>query len=237
MECADGDIRTRLHLLGQLELAWKLRSLHHIATGLYQLHGQTIAHQDVKPSNILVFDGTTSKIADLGCASIRGRDCPRDDRAFAGDPAYAPIEALYGYRDPEWSVRRQGCDLWHLGSMVVFLFTGLTMNSLVLEELPGNLRPNNWTGTFVEGLPYVVDAFDRAVDTLGRHVVDCKLRDALQEIVRQLCSPDPNLRGHPLTRGQLGNPFSLERYVSWFDLLARRAEIGIFGQHQRTNVS
>lgn len=230
LECADGDIRARLHLLGRLELAWKLRSLHHIATGLHQLHGQHIAHQDVKPSNVLVFDGRVSKIGDLGSASIRGRDCPRDGRAFAGDPAYAPVEALYGYRDPEWTVRRQGCDLWHLGSMAVFLFTGSTMNGLILGELPASLRPDNWTGTFADVLPYVVDAFGRGVDTLGHHVTDLRLRSDLQEIVRQLCSPDPKLRGHPLTRAQAGDRFSLERYVSWFNLLARRAEIGILGR-------
>ena len=68
-EDADCDLRVRLHLLGRLEIAWKLRSLHHVATGLNQLHGQQIVHQDVKPSNILVFNEKNSKIADLGSAS------------------------------------------------------------------------------------------------------------------------------------------------------------------------
>ena len=44
-EDADCDLRVRLHLLGSVEVAWKLRSLHHISTGLLQLHGQKIAHQ------------------------------------------------------------------------------------------------------------------------------------------------------------------------------------------------
>lgn len=236
-EDADCDLRARLHLLGRLEVAWKLRSLHHIATGLYQLHRQQIAHQDVKPSNVLVFDGKTSKIADLGCASVRGSGGPRDDRPCAGDPAYAPIEALYGYFDPEWTVRRQGCDLWHLGSMVVFLFTGLTMNSLILEEIPDTLRPRVWTGTYADVLPYITDAFGRVLDTLGKHVGDDKLRKDLQDAVRQLCNPDPKSRGHPSNKAQRSNLFSLERYVSWFDLLARRAELGIFGKLQRANVS
>jgi serine/threonine protein kinase len=229
-EDADGDIRGRLHLLGLLEVAWKLRSLHHIATGLHQLHGQRIAHQDIKPSNVLVFDGKGSKIADLGSASVSGRGGPRDDRTFAGDPDYAPIEALYGYMDPEWMVRRQGCDLWHLGSMAVFLFTGRSMNSLILEELPDHLWPRDWTGTFVDVMPYVADAFGRVLDTLGKHVGNGELRDDLRDIVSQLCNPEPRERGHHLNSGFGGNPYSLERYVSWFDLLARRAEIGIFGK-------
>ena len=125
MEIAEGDVRTFLSASDKIELAWKLRALHHIATGLHQLHGANIAHQDVKPSNVLVFEATVSKIADLGSASQKGSVCPRDDRAFAGDPAYAPPELLYGHRDPDWTTRRFGCDAYLLGSMVVFMFTGL----------------------------------------------------------------------------------------------------------------
>jgi serine/threonine protein kinase len=229
-ECAECDLRIRLHLLGDLELAWKLRSLHHIATGLSQLHGQQVAHQDVKPSNVLVFDGKTLKIADLGSASVRGSGGPRDHWPFAGDPAYAPIEALYGYLDPEWTVRRQGCDLWHLGSMAVFLFTGATMNSLILQEIPNPMRPKAWTGSFADAIPYVTDAFGRVLDTFGSHVTDQRLRGDLVDIVRHLCDPDPKRRGHPVNVAQGGNPFAVERYVSWFDLLARRAELGLFGK-------
>ena len=184
--------------------------------------------RDVKPSNVLVFDGKTSKIGDLGSASVLGRGGPRDHYPYAGDPAHAPIEALYGYFDPEWTVRRQGCDLWHLGSMVVFLFTGSTMNSLILGELPDSLRPRAWTGTFTDVLPYVTDAFGRALDTLGKHVGDDKLRNELQDIVRQLCLPDSKSRGHPLNRALGSNLFSLERYVSWFNRLAMQAELGVF---------
>jgi len=35
-----------------LELTWIFRTLHNIATGLKQLHGQEIAHQDLKPSSL-----------------------------------------------------------------------------------------------------------------------------------------------------------------------------------------
>jgi len=227
-EDADCDLRVRLHLLGRLELAWKLRSLHHIATALSQLHGHQIAHQDLKPSNVLVFDQNTSKIADLGSASVRGSGGPRDDRRCAGDPIYAPIEALYAYFDPEWTIRRQGCDLWQLGSMVVFLFTGLTMNSLIVKEIPDTMRPQVWTGTFENVLPYVTDGFGRVLDILGEHVDEDNLRKELQDIVRQLCNPNPKLRGHPLDLAQGSNPLSLQRYVSRFDLLARRAELGLF---------
>src|SRR5437016_4919145 len=53
-ELADGDVRSFLGTAARFDTAWVLRTLHHIATGLQQLHGQDIAHQDLKPSNVLV---------------------------------------------------------------------------------------------------------------------------------------------------------------------------------------
>ena len=73
-EPADGDIRRHLALPQRVEIAWILRSLHHIATGLLQLHSSKVAHQDVKPSNVLVFDRKISKVSDLGSASIKETD-------------------------------------------------------------------------------------------------------------------------------------------------------------------
>src|SRR6185437_7605631 len=72
-ELADRDVRLQLSLSSKVDLAWKLRSLHHIATGLMQLHSAGIAHQDLKPSNVLVFEGKTSKVSDLGRAAYQGR--------------------------------------------------------------------------------------------------------------------------------------------------------------------
>ena len=96
LETADCDVRTYLSGMQDVDIAWLLRALHHIATGLMQLHQEGIAHQDAKPSNVLVFNGATSKIADLGCASLKGTASPRDDCAAAGDLRYAPPELLYG---------------------------------------------------------------------------------------------------------------------------------------------
>jgi len=55
-EWADGgDIRSVLNTATNLDVAARLRCMHHVATGLRQLHGSQIAHQDLKPSNVLVF--------------------------------------------------------------------------------------------------------------------------------------------------------------------------------------
>jgi eukaryotic-like serine/threonine-protein kinase len=126
LELADYDVRAHLARLGEIELAWILRSLHHIATGLKQLHSAGIAHQDLKPSNVLIFNQDTSKVADLGRASYLGHTAPHDELSWAGDISYAPPELLYGYVHTDWRTKRFGGDLYLLGSMVVFFFTGLS---------------------------------------------------------------------------------------------------------------
>ena len=226
-EPADGDIRNHLAVVARVDIAWLLRCLHHIATGLYQLHASSVAHQDLKPSNVLVFERTISKVADLGSASIKGIECPRDGVTFAGDSTYAPPELLYGHIDLEWNRRRQACDVYHMGSMVVFLFCGVGMTAMLLKHLPIEYDYRTFNGTYAQALAEVRDAFGRAIQECTANIPGDKLRAALREAISQLCDPDPLLRGHPLNRRGIANQYSLERFVSLFNLLARRAEIGI----------
>jgi serine/threonine protein kinase len=194
---------------------------------LFQLHSASVAHQDLKPSNVLVFEQKLSKVADLGSASVKDTTSPRDGASFAGDRTYAPPELLYGYQDPEWSRRRQACDLYQLGSMVVFFFCGVSMTAMILKNVPPAHLYQVWGGSYGEVLPEVRDAFGLALKEFETNVPGEQLRSALREIVSQLCDPEPLLRGHPLNRKGPGNQYSLERYVASFNLLAQRAEIGI----------
>ena len=226
LELAETDARA-LARVRTLDLALTLRSLHHVATGIAQLHRETIAHQDVKPSNVLAFDGgTLSKLGDLGRAAYEGHSPPHDACTIRGDPAYAPPELLYGHIDPDWKRRHFGCDAYLLGSMVVFFFTGVGSTALLGKELnPAHLW-TRWHDTFSAVLPYVRDAFGRVVDFVkGR--IPKEVRPNIVTSIRELCEPDPALRGHPLNRLGHRDQFSMERYVTLFDLLARRAELGL----------
>jgi eukaryotic-like serine/threonine-protein kinase len=227
-EPADGDVRTHLSLTRDLDTVWILRCLHHTATGLHQLHSAKVAHQDTKPSNVLVFDNETSKVADLGCASIQGTVSPRDQYECAGDMTYAPPEILYHSIDPDWSRRRQAADVFHLGSMVVFFFCGVSMTAKILENMPPDHWYQVWGGTYAQVLAEVRNAFGLALQQFAASVPGERLRDVLRETVSQLCDPDPLQRGHPSSRiGRVSNPYSLERYITLFSLLAQRAAIGI----------
>jgi serine/threonine protein kinase len=227
LEAADCDVRSFLSASAKIDLAWKLRALHHIATGIHQLHSANIAHQDVKPSNVLVFGTRVSKIADLGSASLKGSVCPRDEKDFSGDPAYAPPELLYGHQNADWTARRFGCDAYLLGSMIVFMFTGLSSTSLLLSKTASAHHPKVWKGTYKEVTPYLKDAFGEALGSFEKCLPDEPFRTELKTIVSYLCEPDLALRGHPEARAGHSARLSLERFLSKLDLLARRAELSL----------
>lgn len=89
-EPADGDVRRALDLIGGFDTAWALRICHHAAVALQQLHGAGVAHQDVKPSNLLTFGGESAKLGDLGRSSRSDSLAPHDAFEIRGDPTYAP---------------------------------------------------------------------------------------------------------------------------------------------------
>lgn len=222
-ELADGDVRARMDEVRSFDLAWTLRSLHQVATGLNQLHRAGIAHQDVKPSNILTFGPRDAKICDLGKAAKKGLEPPHEQDVIAGDPSYAPPELLYAEAPAQWHARRMGCDNYHLGSMAMFFFTSVDATGAMFTHLDPSLYPGSWTDSYPAVVPYLRAAFETALVDFGDRVHSA-VRPELVGAVRQLCEPDPNLRGHPRNRIGSGNRYSLERYVALFDRLAARAE-------------
>ena len=227
-EQANGDIRAFLEAARDLDVAWALRSLHHIATGLSQLHRADIAHQDLKPSNVLVFGPDLSKVADLGRASNRSMTGPFDNRQAAGAVMYAPPELLYGQLSPEFNERRLACDVYLLGSMLSFFFCGASMTALLMQRIQKEQRPKllsgAWDGDYTAILPVIQRAFAHALMDFRRSVPQA-LADDLVVLLRELCDPDPKRRGSSRARRRHHpNPFELEYFVSRFNALACRAE-------------
>lgn len=229
LELAEDNLRRMAVLSKRLPMSLALKALHNIANGLRQLHQRQIAHQDMKPSNVLKFDGQQFKVGDLGRASIKGRAAPHDHNHVAGDPAYAPPELLYGQVDREFVVRRIGADIYLLGSLAAFLITGTPMTALIISEVDPNARPKEWRGTYEQVLPQVQLAFARAMDKVAREIqAEAPYREELLLCIKQLCEPDVSKRGHPTTRFIMadgGNVYDLERYLSVLDRLAFKAHI------------
>jgi hypothetical protein len=116
--------------------------------------------------------------------------------------------------------------MYQLGSLAMFMFTGVGTTAALAKEIGPQHLWGNWTGSFPEVLPYVRDAFDRVARSFTSDTPE-EFRGPLSTMFRYLCDPDPSLRGDPKDRR--ANPFSFERFVSRFDLLARRAELSLKG--------
>lgn len=226
-EPATCDARRQLDALAEFDAAWALRVLHHIAIGMGQLHAQRIAHQDVKPSNVLMFGEASSKLGDLGRAEDQAAVSPNAHLQVAGDPKYAPPELLYGEVSSDWSVRRLAPDLYLLGSLVLFFFAGSSTTHALIHKLPDVQRMNFGREPYSQALPFMRDAFDAVVLELEANLGGDR-RERLVAIFRELCDPDPAIRGH--YAGRFGNRYSMQRYISKFDVLAREADSGLIAR-------
>jgi serine/threonine protein kinase len=227
-ERADRDARAHLDLAKRFDAAWRLRSLHNVAVALRQLHSREIAHQDLKPSNVLVF-GNLSKVADLGRASKFGVTAPHDGDPFAGDPQYTPIEVCFGQVDKDWRRHRLGTDLYLFGSLIHFFFVQIGMTAAFELELNAAHDPLTWGDSWAAVLPHVRDAFQRICrdfESIAQESIGADAAE-LTTLVRYLCEPEVALRGHPADRKNTTTQFSLERFISRLNVFAGRAEMGL----------
>jgi serine/threonine protein kinase len=231
-ELADeGDFRKVVATSKEIDHAWRLRILHQVAVALQQLHGVAIAHQDVKPSNVLVFKDVEAKLGDLGRASLRngGTRVAHDELAIAGARLYAPPEQAYGVRAPEWRDRREGCDLYQLGCLICFAFTGTTPTSAYLE-LPKKILAlewgGEWSGTYETVQPQIAASFSAYLESI-HPIFPLWAADDLVTMVGQLCNPDYSKRGAPESRVFATSPLGVDRFITRLDVLAKRATVQV----------
>lgn len=223
LERADDDVRNHLNFSGEVDVAWKLRSLHHICIGLQQLHSAGIQHQDVKPSNVFIFNNDrVSKIGDLGRSLCNDVASPYDGLEFTGDMRYAPPEYFHKFSLPETIQKLLAIDMFLLGSLATFYFTGQNMTSLLIQNLDN--RINIYSINFDEAVAYWDNAFDASLEVVRSHLNGHNETSEIVSQISMLCKPDPRRRGHPTNINQRGSNFVLERFVSKFNQLAIKAE-------------
>ncbi|WP_421736546.1 protein kinase domain-containing protein [Caulobacter sp.] len=224
-EMADGDVRCQMDLSTRFDAVWSMQALRDVCLGLWQVHKEMIAHQDTKPSNVLAYRDKTFKIADFGRSSRKGHPVWHDDREIAGDRTYAPPELLYGHTNADFVARRVGCDLYMLGNLAAFLFSGRNVTAMLFERLGSEHHPSQWTGTYQQVLPYLNFAFTRLLEDLKPVIDETVCADVLR-LIGELCAPDLARRGHPRGIGR-HNQYSLERYVSTLDAASGRARLQV----------
>ncbi len=222
-EMAACDVRVQMDISKACDALWCMRALRDVSLALWQIHRELIAHQDTKPSNVLAYAGPVFKLADFGRSSRRGVPSPFDGFPIAGDRGYAPPELIYGFTHPDFTARRVGCDLHMLGNLAAFLFTGVNITALLLSKLDDQHRPQRWSGSYHEVLPYLQNAFSNVLEDIAP-MIDIRARNDVVSIIRELSNPDLAKRGD-LARVGRPDQYSLERYVSRTDLIAKRLSV------------
>lgn len=242
-EKADGDIRRLLTFSKNLDFASnlnnlnsKLKSLHEVSVGLNQLHKAQVSHQDLKPSNILLF-GKDSKIGDFGRSLCfeKSVDCPYDmgSYKFFGDLTYAPPEYIFCYwytsdRD-EWFYQ---IDNYMLGGLIVYYLTGVSYNALLCSHLAvDDLREYRIGCKFNDVILDLQNAYQIVLVELKEELPPIKFRDKIIDIITYLCHPDPKQRGHKRDINSKGNNFNLERIVSMLAYVQKQVEKEIMSIH------
>lgn len=236
-ELADADARLHVVANDQGSVGWCMRSLHQIATALQQLHSKGIFHQDLKPSNVLVFLGEdSSKLGDLGRAHCSSMEAPHDGFLVPGAWRYAAPELLYRAGMDDRGAQRAASDLYLFGSMIYFF----VMHVPLTPDLIGALRPEhrvamfggaNLGVLFRDVLPFLTDAHADLLRIFKAKLLlllsgDEVLASKATELLSYCTAPDPLLRGHPSARRMVnGSRYGLERFVSGFNLIATALEI------------
>lgn len=222
-EEAKGNVR-ETYLAKDSDFTSKFKVIHHAAIGVSQLHRNGIAHQDIKPSNILVFSDSQHKVADLGRVVDEAGNSPFAHMAFPGDRGYQPIEIQYGITSLDFPTRKL-CDIYMIGSLLYQVLEGVQIKSQVLAEAQ-KIHPEITRMGFSDALPILISAHNSVLERLR---LDCSNilsgihTDLIVEIIDQMCHPDPSVRGIT-KRSQTGQFVSIDRFVGKLANLLRVAK-------------
>ena len=162
-------LQRRLNEQGSLQVAEVLRIGMQAAYGLAAAHSQGLVHRDVKPSNILLADGTERvKLTDFGLARAADDASLTRSGIIAGTPQYMSPEQVRGQNVDQRS------DLFSLGSVLYAMCTG---------------RPPFRAGTSYGVMRQVTDRTPRSV-----REVNSNIPEWLCGIISRLMAKQPDAR-------------------------------------------
>ena len=128
-----------------------------LADGLAAAHASGVVHRDVKPSNVMVRDDGSIKLADFGIASVSGDPQITATGMVIGSPAYMAPEQATGEQVGA------AADVWSLGATLYFAVEGeqpfgksdtLSTLTAVVHEPP---RPTRRAGGLAPVLDRLLD--------------------------------------------------------------------------------
>ena len=232
-EMADKSLRGRINEINKkIDILWNLKCIHQVAVALQEIHKIDIAHLDLKPSNILIFDNKTSKLTDFGRSSLKtSPNKPYYDLngKVEGDRTYSPIERLYGVNDGDWYEIKIGTDFYLLGSFIFQMFTGYGITVAVMENLDPQFNWKIWRGNYNDVYSYIVEAYTNVMEKFEqilKKYMDEKNRQEIINIVNEMCNPNRAKRGDPqIIKRKQKEKYELQRYITRIDRIIQRLEI------------
>lgn len=232
-EMADKSLRSKINEINKkIDILWNLKCIHQVAVALQEIHNIDIAHLDLKPSNVLIFEEKMSKLTDFGRSSLKvSQDRPFYDMngTIEGDMTYSPIERLYGNNDGDWYEIKVGTDFYLLGSFIFQMFTGFGMTVAITNNLDPQFNWRKWRGNYNEVYSYILESYTKVIEKFEEDLkkqVDKKTTQEIIKIVDEMCNPDKSKRGDPeLIRRKQIKKYELHRYITRIDRIIKRLEI------------
>lgn len=185
------------------------------------MHTADIAHQDIKPSNILKFNNGDSKISDLGRVIDNLGMSPFNKYYFAGDQTYAPLEVKYRLPFSDFYDYKL-IDINGVGSLIYQTLTGVSLTTALVNET-SLIVPNIMRFDYHDALPFHCTAFFTLMYRIQQECeqkFDVEVATQIVSIISEMCHPDMSKRGSP-KRVSKNQRVQFRRYSSKLNTLVR----------------
>lgn len=129
MDYADYDLKKYLEEV-DIDFNERINICLQIATGIQGLCDAGYYHRDIKPDNILIFDGGEMKVADLGLAAHRDDDENDQEYGIIGPRGWLSPEAMNKYLSVGFNDKNYDCkidhqsDIFQLGKLFWYILQG-----------------------------------------------------------------------------------------------------------------
>ena len=161
-----------------------------ILEALDYLHSRGIIHRDIKPSNIMIEQGNTPKLMDLGIARVSGSN-KYTSNGFVGTPLYASPEQILREKTQEEAT--PASDIYSLGMTFYVLINGSnpfnaeTESKILTNQVTKKLPTSEKLRKYKKLMGVIWKATDK--DKENRYQTAIEFRNAILDAMKTT-SPD-----------------------------------------------